>query len=274
MSNGPGLNILNLPGGINGDHRVFSNLYGDNYIIQQVFHTHPKNLLIDGLRKMFKNDNIYTYREDEFGYPLTVDHTDLDPDSEDLTKILISDLYRYEVKHYPAITVRSNGGSSRPVSINQNGTIRYRKDLVENDLGARRTVSTPTHRVYAGFWELNFDVGVYAQSHTEMEELTEMVAILLQHTLREELRANGIFIKDISIGGESAEDYGNSHIYSQIISVPILSEWRVEIPLENIVEKVVFFFQSTMTPIPGQATQKDLLEMDYEEIIRLSEVNS
>ena len=92
-----------LPGtALNGDHRVFSNFFSDNHIIQQVAIVHPKSLLIDSLRNVFRSDSIFTYRSDEYGFPLTPDLTGKDPDTDLSTKILISDLYRYEVKFFPA----------------------------------------------------------------------------------------------------------------------------------------------------------------------------
>ena len=89
----------NLPGtALNGDHIVYSSFFADQFVVQQSAIVHPKALLIDGLRKIFQNDSVFTYRDDEFGYPLTPDLTGLDVDSELTTKILISDTYRYEVK--------------------------------------------------------------------------------------------------------------------------------------------------------------------------------
>lgn len=268
----PGLNILALPGGINGDHRVYSNFFSDRHVIQQVAMVQPKNLLIDGLRRIFRGDNIYTYRDDEYGYPLTGDHTGEEIGSSNLTQILISDIYRYEIKHYPAITIKSGGGSYKPVSFNQNATIKYRKDIVVSDFGGQSIVRTPTHRIYAGMWDLRFDVNIYSKSQTELEELTDIVSISLQNILREELRANGLFINKIGIGGESAEKYSNDYIYSQVISVPTISEWRVEIPIDNVIEKLVFYFESTRHPIPGVKTDADVLSTPFSELIELAEV--
>ena len=57
-----------LPAGLNGDHVVYSSFFDDNHIVQQTAIVHPKSLLIDGLRNVFRNDSIFTYRDDEFGY--------------------------------------------------------------------------------------------------------------------------------------------------------------------------------------------------------------
>jgi hypothetical protein len=266
------IDAQNLPGGTNSDHRVYSSFFGDNHIVQQVAIVHPKNLLIDGLRKVFREDSVFTYRDDEYGYPLTVDLTGGDIDSEDTTKILISDLYRYEVKFFPAIVVKSGGGSYKPISFNQNMTYKHRVDYIENDYGARRAITTPTHRVYDGRWELTFDIQLYSESYSELEELIDIVSMALQYTLWNELRENGLFIQKLNIGGESAEPYANDYIYSQNISITTLSEWRVEIPIESIVEKIVFRFEPTWHPVPGIKTDADLLAKSYDDIIDMAEI--
>ena len=262
-----------LPGtALNGDHRVFSNFFADNHIIQQVAIVHPKSLLIDSLRKTFRTDSIFTYRSDEYGFPLTADLTGKEIDSESTTKILISDLYRYEVKFFPAIVVRSSGGAYKPISFNQNGTIKYRTDEVVNDYGASKIIRTPTHRVYTGRWELNFDIQIYSESHSELEELVDIVSIALQYSLWNELRANGLFIRTLNIGAESAEAYANDYVYNQTISIGTNSEWRVEIPIENIVEKIVFRFDTVRHAIPGAKTKADVLKLKYEDLLDLTEL--
>jgi len=265
--------IQNLPGtGINGDHRVYSNFFSDNDIIQQVCITQPKNLIIDVLRKHFSRDNIFTYRADEYGYPLTPDLTGLDIDSELTTKILISDIYRYEVKFFPAIVIKSNGGVYKPISFNQNSTLKYRKSLVEDVFGSVNEIKVPTHRVYAGAWDFNFEITVYSESHSELEEIVEIVAMIFQYVSWNELRANGVFVKNISIGAESAEPYANDYVYNQTITLPIRSEWRVEIPLDDIIEKIIFYFDSVMTPIPPNTTVADKLELKYDDVLSFAEI--
>ena len=131
------INEQNLPSsGYNGDHVVFSSFFEDNHIVQQTAIVHPKTLLIDGLRKIFRKDSIFTYRDDDFGYPITPDQTGVDPDTDATTKILISDSYRYEVKFFPAIIIKSSGGSYKPISFNQNMTYKHRADYITNDFGA------------------------------------------------------------------------------------------------------------------------------------------
>jgi hypothetical protein len=269
-----GMDLQNLPGtGFNGDHRVYSNFFDDNYVIQQVCITQPKNLLIDVLRKYFANDAIYTYRMDEYGFPLTRDLTGIEVDSEETTQILISDIFRYEVKFYPAIIVKNGGGQYKPISFNQNSTFRYRIDREEDAAGFVTETKVPSHRVYAGAWNMNYDITIYSESQAELEELVDIVTMLLQYVAWNELRANGLFINNLSIGGENAEPYANDYVYNQTISLTTYSEWRVEIPLDNIIEKLIFYFDSVRTPIPGVATDADALELKYDDILELADIS-
>jgi len=267
-----GANIVGT--GSNASHRVYSNFFSDYHIVQQVLSSQPKNLLIDVLRSVFREDSVYTYRSDQYGYPLTPSQIGLDNDSTETTKILISDQYRYEIKFYPGITIKNNGGSYKPLSFNQEGTIQYRKDMVEDEFGRRTVINTPTHRIYAGYWEMSFEIGVYSESHSELEELVDIVSLILQHTHFHDLRANGLLIKSCSVGGESAEPYANDYVYSQSITINTLSEWRVEIPIDNIIEKIVFYFDSKLTPVPERKEEldRDMVDTKYKDIVDMAEI--
>ena len=65
---------------------------------------------------------------------------------------------------------------------------KYRVDMVEDEFGGRQAVSTPTHRIYNGRWEMNFDVQIYSESHSELEELVDITSMTIQYTLWNELR--------------------------------------------------------------------------------------
>jgi len=211
---------------------------------------------------------------DSYGFPKTRDLTGIEVDSEETTQILISDIFRYEVKFYPAIIIKNSGGKYHPISFNQNGTLKYRKDREEDaDTGLITEMLTPSHRVYAGAWDMNFDVTVYSESQSELEELVDMVTMILTYVVWNELRANGLFINNVSIGGENAEPYANDYVYNQTISISTFSEWRVEIPIDNIIEKLLFYFDSVRTPIPGVATDADALELKYDDILEFVEIS-
>lgn len=238
-----------LPGlGFNKDNYFYSNYFEEYNIVQQVAVTHPKSLLINCLRSYFSFDNLYTYKQDEYGFPLVKDLTGEDPSAGESTKIVISDIFNHETKLFPSIVVKCNGGSYKPISFNQNGTLKYRVHKAVDNYGAERTISVPSHKVYTGAWEINFDINIMTESQRELEELVDITSLLLQYSAWNELRAAGLFIKNLSIGGESAEEYANDYIFTQNISLATRSEWRVEIPINNLIEKVVFKLESEKTP--------------------------
>lgn len=258
--------------GSNGDHRVFSDFFANNHIIQNVAIVQPKNLLIQSLRDVFRRDSIFTYRDDEFGFPLTPNMTGKSLDTTEATRILISDIFRYDVKFYPAITIKHNGGNYKPLSFNQEGTYKYRADYIQNTFGARTKILTPTHKVYAGKWELNLEVGVFCESLSELQELIDIITMALQYVLWNDLRASGLFIQGLSIGGESSEPYANDYIYSQSISLRCLSEWRVEVPIENIIERIMFYFDSVKTDVPNDDISANSTVLKYNDILELSKI--
>lgn len=264
---------INLPGlGTNGDHIVYSSYYNDNHIIQQTAIVHPKFLLIDGLRKVFRTDSIYTYRDDQYGYPLTPDLTGLTIDSPLTTKILISDSYRYETKFYPAIIVKASGGSYKPNSFNQDMTLKYRHDVITNEFGGRRNISTPTHRVYSGRWELSFEIQILSESLSELNELVDITSLVLQFTLFNELRASGLVITRLNIGSENAEAYANDYVYNTSITLSTLSEWRAEIPIDNLVEKIVLKIEPTFHRVPGTTALSPELTSKYRDILEITQI--
>lgn len=262
---------LNNPNmGTNSDHMVYSNFFEDNYVIQNSAFIHPKNILIDTLRHYFSFDNTYTYRSDEYGFPLIVDLSGTDLDTELSTEILISDTYRYDARFFPAIIIKNSGGSYKPISFNQNQTTKYKIDILEDDFGNKKTVNVPTHVVLDGAWEVNFDVSIYSESMVELEELAEIVTMMLQYRAWRDLRANGLFIKSLSFSGENAEPYANDFIYSHSITLNCRSEWRVEIPIENLVERVNFYFESTKTPAIFNRETLSPIKYKFSDLVELT----
>lgn len=226
-------------------HRVYSDLFELANFIKQTAVTQGKNLLIDSLREHFKQDTIYRYGTDAFGFPLTPDLTDLPPDIEETrtTRIFIGDIFRYDKKYLPSITVRQTSGRYYAVSFNQEGTTRYRVDLVTDGYGNRSLVKVPTHKVFAGGWDQTFEVIVAAESTLDREELSDIVSSYLIGVARQPLLDAGLFVKTVAYGGEREEDWANDKIYIQSITVETFSEWRREIPLDSLVETINFCFE-------------------------------
>lgn len=225
--------------------RVYSDLFALDDFVQQTAVSQGKNLIIDALREHFRRDTMYRYETDGFGFPLIPDHTDLPPDIEDrrTTRIYIGDIYRYDKRYWPAVTVRHSSGKYKPVSFNQNQTTKYRVDLVLDGYGGRSLVRVPTHKVLAGAWEQTFEVQIAAEDPADREELSDNISGFFQGTIRNELTTAGLFVRGVSVSGEREEDWGNEKVYVQSISLDCYSEWRRHIPYNNLVETIAFCLQ-------------------------------
>jgi len=225
-------------------HRVFSDLFELESFIKQTAVSQGKKLLIDALREHFREDTFYRYGTDAFGFPLTPDLTDLPPNigEERTTRIWIGDIYRMDKRYLPSVTVRQSGGRYYAISFNQNETTKFRVDLVLDGYGNRSLIKVPTHRVFVGGWDQTFTVTIAAESTPDREELADIVSSYLIGVTRIPTQDAGLFIRNVSFGGESEEDWANEKIYVQTITVETFSEWRREVPIDSVVETINFCF--------------------------------
>jgi hypothetical protein len=224
--------------------RVYSDLPGLSNFVKQTAVSQSKNLIIDVLREYFRKDTFYRFETDSFGFPLTPDLTDLPPDinEERTTRIYIGDVFRFDKRFYPSITIRHSSGNYKPISFNQNHTTKYRSDLVLDGYGGRSYIKVATHEVITGAWNMSFEVKIAAESTPDREELSDIISGFFQGVIRDDLTRAGLFVKGISISGETEEEWGNEKIYMQSITLDCFSEWRREIPLDDLLETVNFCF--------------------------------
>ena len=54
-----------------------TDLYSLHNYIQNTLISSPKEIMVESLRKFFSQDSFYHYQKDQWGFPLTPDHTDL-----------------------------------------------------------------------------------------------------------------------------------------------------------------------------------------------------
>lgn len=255
-------------------HQVYSNFYSRNDIVKHVALVQGKSLLIDALRELFVGDSLYPYRQDEFGFPLVPDHTGLpieeggteldengDPivnpspnlsiDAHLSTKILITSTYREDVKFYPVITVKQTSLKDHPISFNQNAIqIHYRKEFVLDGYGNQVEIRTPTHFIFGDAWDQSFEIKIVAESLDDRDQIADIVKFGMWNLKRDELRAAGLFIKNINGGGETEEENSKDvtkWLYTYTITVNTYSEWSREIPIRNIIERINFYFTVART---------------------------
>ena len=227
---------------------VTSDIYALDHVVRHTGIAHGKILLIDVLREIFARDHEYHYVADKFGFPKTPNHLNLPPDAgiqdELTTRILISGFYRYVQSYLPVVSVRQTGSTYKPISFNQNRlTYDYILRRTEDGYGNVDFIRTPNNFTLAGAWEQTYEIKVTSNSQEDTAAIADIVMVSLQGKFRDPLERNGLFIKQISHAGENAESINaNDPVWTVSITANTYSEWRREIPIANLLERIRLLF--------------------------------
>ena len=227
---------------------VFSNIYSIDNIVKNVGISHGKTLLIDTLKECFARCDEYHYVTDIFGYAKTPSQAGLDTDSgiedDETTRIQIGTTFRYEQGFLPAISVRQTNSVYHPISFNQNKwNLEYSRQRTEDGYGNVDWISVPSKYVFSGAWDQSFEIKIISKSQEDTSAIADIVMVSLQHTYRDILEKNGIFVKQISAGGESTESINsNDPIFTVSIVATTFSEWRRELNVSNLLERIQVCF--------------------------------
>lgn len=242
-------------------HRVVSDIFNLENVVQSVGIVHAKSILIDTLREIFRNDREFAYRTDIFGFPRTPTHLGLDPaaglDDEETTRIFIGGTYRYDIKYNPSIWVKNTGTRYIPISFNQDLlNIIYTNERVVDGYGNETIIRTPKFHTLVGAWDQTFEIKVVTEDEVDREEIADIIMVSLQGSRRLEMQRDGVFIRSMSTGGETEQTYSNDHLYMISINLDIRSEWKIHIPINDVCERIALCitfdrFGSTDPPASG-----------------------
>ena len=239
-------------------------------IVQNTMIRYPKDLIIDILKKFFSNDKYYKFEKDEWGFSKTPSNKDLDLtagiDDNLCTRIFIGDHFRKELAFYPAILVKHNSTRSVNVSASREyGCIQYDKVFYEDGYGHSQEVSIPRAHILAGRWEGTLSIDILARSIYSRDELTELVTICLADLYFDEMVQNGLTIKPPNVSGTSEQDYRNDKVFRATVNIDYMSEWRREIPITNLVQKIAFIIDFVDLYDPGAQSSEDFrIQTDVE----------
>lgn len=222
---------------------VNTDLFDISGIVQTIGIVAGKSLLIDTLRDVFREDREFKYVEDPFGFPKIPEEVGLASDAglndSTTTRIFIGSTYRYDVSFYPCISVKNTSSRYVPVSFNQDWLgIVYRKEQLVDAYGNSTFISTPAYNTLVGAWDQTFEVKITSESEIDREELADIVQTILISTKRHELQDAGLFLKTISTSGESEEPRGNNYLYSVSINLETRSEFKVMVPISDVIERI------------------------------------
>ncbi len=252
-----------------------SNLFELNNIIQASMLVYPKELIIGVLKDFFSKDAYYHYARDQWGFANTIDHTDLPPgadlpigapgstaESNELlsTRVFIGENYRFNNIFYPAILVKTGGGRYVPISINrEQGGIQYEDMAFVDGYGNQTLVKRPVSFITAGVWEGTIIIDVLTRSLRARDDLVELIGMCFTEITFDTLYDVGLIVKPISYSGTSETDDRNDKLFRQSLTLDIRTEWRREIPIENIIDTI--FFTATLedlsrprSPVPANLT--------------------
>lgn len=221
-----------------------TDLYDIWNVVQNTQLYYPKELIIGILRDEFKRDSYYHFQSDQWGFPLVPDHTDLPLDAgfnNNLsTRLFIGEIGRKPAIFYPAILVRTGGSTYTPISFNRDkGTVKYEARIL-TDGYSQRVISIPTHMVLVGAWEGSISVDIITRDIEARDHLTSICNLIFTDIRFEEFLRAGVLIKKVSAGAPSeSKDLNDQHfLYKQSISLDIRTEWRREIPIENVIDSI------------------------------------
>lgn len=200
-------------------------------------HAQLQNVPVKGMLRLWENK---TYLLTE-GRDYTVDYT--------------SGEVRFLTRFYPNSTVEADyfyaGPTTGPHKFKWNSAdfvtipgvvLAFGKRARKGDKVAVRVYEerVDTAKAYGGKFEVSFELTVISQDPIQMEEIADFTVMSLLGEKKDLLEYEGIEILDISIGGETEEQYdetGDLFFYNASISVQLRADWEVHIPIPLTISK-------------------------------------
>lgn len=219
-----------------------TDLYVLHNVSQNTLVTQPKEIIIESLREFFSDDSYYHYVRDEWGFPKTPDLTNFPIEAgyndDTTTRLFIGEPYRLDVIYYPALLVRPAGSRFVPISFNnEDGSVQWTARRFVDGYGNESMVQTPESFIKAGAWEGSINIDIEAKSPQARDDLVDLVSMFFM-LRRTQLQLSGVFVKGITQGSPSETDDRNDKLFKNTVTCEIRSEWRVEIPVSNVVDMI------------------------------------
>ena len=116
---------------------------------------------------------------------------------------------------------------------------------------------------FGGRWEMSLDFDIMARDVYAQGEITDRTLMYLYTEARERLSMEGIEITQASMGGEAEEVYdenGDDYFYTASISLSVMTDWAIHVPLGRTVTRVETNTVSETEMVSG-LTDDQLVEM-------------
>ncbi len=222
-----------------------TDLYNLYNVIQNTQLNFPKELAISILRDTFSQDSYYRFARDDYGFPKTIDLTDVPQDAgfqnTTTTRLFIGEALRWDVIFYPAIIVKAGPSNYVPISLSrERETVQNEAIIVVDPQGNQRTYTIPKAFLFAGIWEGSLTLDIMARDILTRDDLVSICNLLFADLRYEEMLRAGVVIKKVSAGSPSETDdrQGQDKLYRQSITLDIRTEWRREIPISSVIDAI------------------------------------
>lgn len=217
-----------------------------NHVVQNAMVSFPKEAIIATLRDYFSKDSYYHCSMDPWGFQNTVDQTDLPLgtglDDNISTRLFVGENYRKDGIFYPAVLIKHGGGRAVPISFNnEEATVSWEIVSFTDGYGNISFYRRPKSFVFAGAYEGSIVIDIMTRSLHTRDELLQEVLMCLNAVTIKRLQRVGVAIKqNPSFAATSETDDRNDKLFRQTITLEIRTEWRREIPVNNVVEVINF----------------------------------
>jgi hypothetical protein len=225
-------------------------------MVQSSMIVYPKEIILSTLRDYFSQSDFYHYSKDQWGFPNTTDHTDLPPgadlpvgsygstaSSNELlsTRLFIGENYKHNGIYYPAVLVKNGGTKYVPISINrEKGGVQYEDLIYEDGNGNHTIIHSPAYFFTAGVWEGQIVIDILSRSLRARDDLAELIGTCFTEIYVDSLYDIGILVKPLNISSPSESDDRTAKLFKQSITLDIRTEWRRQIPINNIIDTIFF----------------------------------
>lgn len=244
-------------------------------VVQNSMILYPKEVILSTLRDYFSKDDYYHYSKDAWGFPNTTDNTNLPLDAgmndNVTTRVFIGENYRQDIIFYPGIFVKLNSSRYIPLSINQeDSTVDYGIRSFDDGYGNISFYKYPKSFIFAGIWESSISIDVKARNPRTRDELLQEISICITNIYKREMERIGLICKPLSVGSPSEQEDRTGKLHTQTITFDVRTEWRREIPIENIVEAINFSIEFANLENPEPIVAENLtinMDVDFLDIM-------
>lgn len=149
--------------------------------------------------------------------------------------------YRYAAESSGPYPLEENGANNKaiPGVVLAFGRRAYAGDIMAVVVSSKREDAA---REYGGKWEMSLDFDIMARDVYASAEISDRTTMFLYTVLRDRLGGEGVVITNVSHGGEAEETYdenGDDYFYTASISVDVMTDWFMQLPLPRYLSRVL-----------------------------------